>query len=153
LAPIRAAFRNAHDNLWERQKFFFQAKCYRKQIDYLLEIAQKRAAIAGSELSIDPDGRNVLDAFTTFLQTQANYFQIMAESMGLQTLFLGKADMHVLDEFASKMDEELTALEEAIRLYVDSPSDVGQPVAGAEQVDLIKAKRTIPEESAHGRRV
>jgi len=33
----------------------------------------------------------------------------------------------VLDELAKKADDKLTALEEAVRIYVESPPDAGQP--------------------------
>lgn len=150
LAPIRATFRKVHDSLWERQKFNFQARTYRKQqIASFFKTAQERATTAGSELSIDPGGEKVLAAFTTFLQVQADYFQMMTEAMGFQSLFLGKVDKGILDEFEKKMDQELTALEEAIRLYVDTPSGFDQLVVGAQQSDPVEARRGVSEEHSH----
>jgi len=122
LAPIRAKLRKAHDNLWARQELIFQAGSYVKQVNALFKTAQERAAVAGSELSIDPAGREVMDALIVYWTAQDEYVQAMLQPLRkVHTRFFGKTDTKVLDELAKKGDEKLTALEEAIRLYVNSP--------------------------------
>ena len=122
LAPIRAKLRKAHDNLWARQELNFQAGSYVKQVNALFKTAQERAAVAGSELSIDPAGREVMDALIVYWTAQDEYVQAMLQPLRkVHTRFFGKTDTKVLDELAKKGDEKLTALEEAIRLYVNSP--------------------------------
>ncbi len=93
-----------------------------KQVNALFKTAQERAAVAGSELSIDPAGREVMDALIVYWTAQDEYVQAMLQPLRkVHTRFFGKTDTKVLDELAKKGDEKLTALEEAIRLYVNSP--------------------------------
>jgi nucleoside phosphorylase len=121
-APIKAKLREAHDNLWTRQKLILQADSYVKQVNAVFKTAHERAAVAGSELSIDPAGREVMDAFIEYFRAQDEYIQAMLQPLRkVHTRFFGKTDTKVLDELAKKGDEKLTALEEAIRLYVNSP--------------------------------
>ncbi len=121
-APMVATLREAHDNLWTRQKLIFQADSYVKQINAVSKTAHERAAVAGSELSIDPAGRTVMDALIEYWTDQNEYVQAMLQPLRkVHTRFFGKTDIKILDEFAKKADEKLTALEEAIRLYLDSP--------------------------------
>jgi hypothetical protein len=61
-----------------------------------------------------------MDAFVAYLKAQDEYAKAMTKPMQkLPTRLFGKADANILDEFAKKGDEKFTALEEAIRLYVD----------------------------------
>jgi len=121
-APLTATLRKAHDNLWARQELIFQAGSYVKLINAASKTAHERAAVAGSELSIDPDGREVMDAFIEYFRAQDEYIQAMLQPLRkVHTRFFGKTDTKVLGELAKKGDEKLTALEEAIRLYVNSP--------------------------------
>jgi hypothetical protein len=123
-----AEFRKAHDDLWARQGFIFQADSHVKRINSLVKTANERAAVAGSELSIDPAGQKVMDAFVAYLKAQDDYVQAMIQPLRkVHTRFFGKTDISVLDELAKKRDDKLTALEEAIRIYVDSLPDTGQP--------------------------
>ncbi len=122
LAPIIAKLRQAHDDLLARQELNFQACSHVKQVNALFMTAQERAAVAGSELSIDPAGREVMDALIAYWTAQDEYIQAMLQPLRkVLTRFFGKTDTKVLDELAKKGDEKLTALEEAIRLYVNSP--------------------------------
>ncbi len=122
LAPEVAELRKAHDNLWARQKFFFQAGSYLNRINRLFETTRERAARAGSELSIDPAGQKVMDAVLAYLKAQDDYVQAIIKPMSkFHTRSFSKADISTLDELAEKANDKLTALEEAIRTFVDSP--------------------------------
>src|ERR1041385_4827440 len=46
IAPILAKLREAHDNLWERQKILLQIWIYAKATNALFKKAQERAAVA-----------------------------------------------------------------------------------------------------------
>jgi len=128
LAPVMAELRKAHDDLWARQELIFQAVGYLKRVNPLFKTTHERAAVAGSELSIDPAGQKVMDAYVAYLKAQEDYVQAIIQPLRkLHTRFFGKADISVLDELAKKADDKLTALEEAVRIYVESPPDAGQP--------------------------
>jgi hypothetical protein len=128
LAPVMAELRKAHDDLWARQELIFQADSYLKRVNPLFKTVHERAAVAGSELSIDPAGQKVMDAYVAYLKAQDEYVQAMIQPLRkLHTRFFGKADISVLDELAKKADDKLTALEEAVRIYVDLPLGAGQP--------------------------
>ena len=129
LAPVMAELRKAHDDLWARQELIFQADSYLKRVNPLFKATHGRAAVAGSELSIDLAGQKVMDAYVAYLKAQDEYVQAMLHPLRkVHTRFFGKADISVLDELAKKANDKLTALEEAVRVYVDSPPDAGQPV-------------------------
>jgi len=122
LAPVMAEFREAHEDLWARQKLFFQSGSYQKRINPIFKTAHERAAVAGSELSIDPDGQKVMDAFVAYLKAQDDYVQAVIKPMSkFPTWYFNKADISTLDELAEKTNEKLSALEEAIRLFVNLP--------------------------------
>ena len=80
-APLTAKLREAHDNLWTRQKFIFQADSYVKPVNALSKTAHERAAVAGSELSIDPAGREVMDALIVYFRAQDQYIQAMLQPL------------------------------------------------------------------------
>ncbi len=143
-APLMAKLRNAHDNLWARQELVFQADSYVKQVNATSKTMQERAAVAGSELSIDPAGQKVMDALIAYWTAQDEYVQAMLQPLRkVQTRFFGKTDRSVLDELAKKGDEKLTALEEAVRLYVESPPDTDQPSQKRQLGALLKAHRLV----------
>ncbi|HEY4036235.1 MAG TPA: toll/interleukin-1 receptor domain-containing protein [Ktedonobacteraceae bacterium] len=120
LAPSVAQLREAHDNLWIRRKFLLQGSKYAEQVNALGKKAQERAARAGSELSIDPEGKKVSDALLEYLKAKDEYVQAMLQPLRkVHTNLFGKTDIRVLDELAKIGDDKLTALEEAIRLYVN----------------------------------
>lgn len=122
-APVVAEFRKIHDDLWARQQLFlFDARSYVKRTNAFFAAANEKIALAASELSIDPAGQKVVDAFVAYLKAQDEYAKAMIKPMQkLPTRLFGKADTSILDEFAKKGDEKFTALEKAVRLYVDSP--------------------------------
>lgn len=123
LAPIVAELRQAHDDLWARQKYFFQLYWRVKRINRLFETAGERAARAGSELSIDPAGQNVMDAYLAYLKAQGEYIQAIIKPMNkFYTRPFNKANISTLDELSQKANDKLTALEEAIRIFVGSPT-------------------------------
>jgi hypothetical protein len=65
------------------------------------------------------------DALTVYWAAQDEYLQAMLQPLRkVHTRFFGKTERKVLDELARKGDEKLTALEEAVRLYVDGVYDV-----------------------------
>lgn len=139
-----AMLRNAHDNLWARQELVFKADKYVKQANATFKTMQERAAVAGSELSIDPAGQKVVDAFIAYWAAQDEYVQAMLQPLRkVQTRFFGKTDRIVLDELAKKGDEKLIALEEAVRLYVESPPDTDQPSQKRQPGALLKAHRLV----------
>ncbi len=106
--------------------------------------ANERAAVAGSELSIDPAGRKAMDAFVAYLKAQDDYVQAMIKPMRkFHTSFFGKTDISVLDELAEKADDKLTALEEAISIYVDSSPGAGQPSRNGQPSALSPASRLV----------
>ncbi len=157
-APVKAELRKAHDNLWVRQGLIFQPASFRKRINSLEKAANERAAVAGSELSIDPAGRKVMDAFVAYLKAQDEYVQAMIKPLKAQddyvqamikpmrkfhTSFFGKTDISVLDELAEKADDKLTALEEAVRIYVDSAPGAGQPSQNGQLGALSPASRLV----------
>lgn len=122
LAPFMAELRKAHDDLWARQKLLSQAGSYAKRVNALFKTFHERSAVAGSELSIDLAGREVMEALTAYYMAQDEYVQAMLQPLRkVHTSFFGKTDIQLLDGLAEKANEKLTALEEAIRLYVDSP--------------------------------
>lgn len=126
--PVMAELRKAHDDLWVRQGLIFQPDSSVKRMNSLVKTAHERAAVAGSELSIDPAGRKVMDAWVAYLKAQGEYVQAILQPLRkVHTRFFGKTDRSVLDELAKKAESKLTALEEAVRLYVDSLPDAGQP--------------------------
>ena len=119
LAPPLAKLREAHDNLWERQKFILEGRRYEQQVNALKNKSQERFALAGSELSIDPDGKRVMDAMVECLKAKQEYVQaILLPLSKFHTRFFGKTDIKVLDELSKRADDKLTALEEAIRVYI-----------------------------------
>src|SRR5260370_13600848 len=69
-APVVAEFRSkVHDDLWARQQLFlFQENSYVKRINAIFKTANERIAVATSELSIDPAGQKVKDAFVDYLK-------------------------------------------------------------------------------------
>ncbi len=149
-APVIAELRKALDDLWVRQGFilqsglFFQSDSWVKRMNALVKTANERAAVAGSELSIDPAGRKVMDAFVAYLKAQDEYVQAMIKPLRkLHTRLFGKTDSSVLDELAKKKDEKLTALEEAVRLYIDSPPEAGQPSQNGQLGTSSSARRLV----------
>lgn len=121
LAPELAELRKAHDDLRTRQKLIFRSGSYVKRINRLFETARERIAIAGSELSIDPAGQKVMDAFLGYLKAQNDYVQAIIKPISkFPTWYFNKADISTLDELAGKANDKLTVLEDAIRIFVDS---------------------------------
>lgn len=120
LAPVIAELRHAHDSLWARQKLFSKPKSLVKRLNRLFETANQRAAHAGSELSIDPDGQKVMDAFMACLKAKHDYMHAMTKPMAkFPTWFYNKADSSTLDALAQKANDKLTALEDAIRIFLE----------------------------------
>jgi hypothetical protein len=60
---IAAEFRQAHDDLWVRQGMLLNGWQLEKNIKVRLHSIQEKLALAGSELTHDPDGKAVMDAF------------------------------------------------------------------------------------------
>ena len=130
IAPVMAEFRKLHDELWARQQLFWSPskKSYQQRLDALYATANERAAVVGSELSIDPAGQKVKAAFVAYLKAQDTYAKAIYKPMrSFPFYFFAKADTSALDELAKKKDEKLDALEEAVRLYVNVSPDTDQP--------------------------
>jgi 5-methylthioribose kinase len=77
IAPLLAKLREAHDNSWERQKYLLQGMRYAKEVNALFKKAHERFALAGSELSIDPDGQKVMDAMVECLGMRQIYLTVV----------------------------------------------------------------------------
>ena len=85
-----------------------------------------------------------MDAFVAYLKAQDDYVQAMIKPLRkLHTRFFGKTDISVLDELAKKADDKLTALEEAVRIYVDSPPGAGQPSQNGQPGALSPVSRLV----------
>src|SRR5713226_1400417 len=82
-APVVAEFRKLHDELWARQQLFWSQskKSYQQRLDAFFATANERAAVAGSELSIDPAGQKAKDAFTAYLEAQRDYTQAITRPL------------------------------------------------------------------------
>ena len=80
LVPMIAEYRQAHDNLWLRLKRGFNSRQHVRRINTQFHSIQNELALAGSELSIDPNGKDVIDAFVAYWQAQARYFQEINEA-------------------------------------------------------------------------
>jgi hypothetical protein len=145
-APLAAEFRKLHDELWARQQLFWSQtkKSYQQRLNAFFATANERAAVAGSELSIDPAGQTVRDAFVAYLKAQDTYAKAITKPMlTFPGYFFAKADTSALDELAKKADEKFTALEEAVRLYVNASPDTDQPSQKRQSGALSKARRLV----------
>ena len=121
LVPIVAEYRQMHDNLGTRAKIAFTARQHMRKINIQFQPIQRRLALAGSELSIDPDGKDVTDAFVAYMQAQNRYFQALIKPMiNLSTLGLGKGDAAMLDALAQQANEQLSVLEKVIQDFIQS---------------------------------
>src|SRR5258708_16008794 len=100
-APVVAEFRKLHDELWARQQLFWSQskKSYQQRLDAFFATANERAAVAGSELSIDPAGQKAKDAFTAYLEAQRDYIQAITRPLRTFTrYFFAKSDPILLPE-------------------------------------------------------
>jgi hypothetical protein len=119
LVLIVAEYRQMHDNLWIRAKMGFTAWQHVKRIKAQFQSIQNELILAGSELSIDPNGKGVIDAFVAYMQAQARYIQEIIKPMKSPLTFaFGKADTTVLDALSRQVDEQLTILEKAAQDFI-----------------------------------
>ncbi len=120
LVPEVTELRMAHDDLRTRLQWFLQAHRNRKRRERRIEAVRERIARAGSELSIDPAGQKVMDAFVAYVKAQDGYIQAIMKPMSkFPDRHFNKTDIGTLDELAKKANEKLTALEEAIRIFIE----------------------------------
>lgn len=141
--PLVATFRQLHDDLWARQRFFWLPavrRRFRHRLDAFFTTTIPKAAATGSALSIDPDGQGALAAFVAYLKAQETYIQAITAPMRIfPNYFFVKADTQMLDGLAKQADEQFIALEDALRFYVNTPQDSEQPLVlkpgQANQVD------------------
>jgi hypothetical protein len=121
LAPEVAEWRKVHDDLRARAIYFLPAHSNRKRMERRIEAAHEKFARAGSELSIDPAGQKVKDALIAYLNAQNDYVQAICKPMStFPDRHFKKTDTATLDGLAEKANDKLTALEEAIRIFLDS---------------------------------
>jgi len=121
LVQIVAEYRQAHDNLWMRLKMGFNSREHMKRIKAQFQSIQNKLILAGSELSIDPNGKGVMDAFVAYMQAQARYIQEIIRPMKSPLTFaFGKTDTAVLDELAKQADEQLSILEKVAQDFIQS---------------------------------
>ncbi len=121
LVLIVAEYRQAHDDLWIRLIRGFNSRQHVRRINTQFQSIQNKLALAGSELSIDPNGKGVIDAFVAYLQAQARYFQGITKPMKSPLTFpFGKTDTAVLDALAKQADGQLSVLEKVAQDYIQS---------------------------------
>ena len=121
LVLIVAEYRQMHDNLWTRAKMAFNSRQHVRKINAQFQSIQHKLALAGSELSLDPNGQAVIDAFVAYTQAQARYIQAIIKPMkNFLTLPFGKTDTAVLDALAKQADEQLSVLEKVAQDFIQS---------------------------------
>jgi hypothetical protein len=121
LVLIVAEYRQAHDNLWMRLKLGLNSRQHMKRIKAQFQSIQNKLILAGSELSIDPNGKGVMDAFVAYLQAQARYIQEIIRPMTSPLTFaFGKTDTAVLDALANQANEQLSVLEKVAQDFIQS---------------------------------
>ena len=121
LVLIVAEYRQAHDDLWIRLKMGFNSRQHVRRINTQFQSIQNKLALAGSELSIDPNGIGVLDAFVAYLQAQSRYIREIIRPMKSPLTFaFGKTDTAVLDALAKQADEQLSILEKVAQDFIQS---------------------------------
>lgn len=121
LVLIVAESRQMHDDLWIRLKMGFNSRQHVIRIKAQFQSIQNKVALAGSELSLDPKGKGVIDAFVAYMQAQARYIQEMMKPMTNPLTFaFGKADRAVLDALAEQANERLSVLEQVAQDFIQS---------------------------------
>lgn len=121
LVAIVAEYRQAHDNLGIRAKIAFNSRQHMKKIKAQFQFIQNKLILAGSELSIDPNGKGVMDAVVMYMQAQARYIQEIIKPMtSLLTFAFGKTDTAVLNALAEQADEQLSVLEKIAQDFIQS---------------------------------
>lgn len=121
LVQIVVEYRQAHDNLWVRLKMGFNSRQHMKRIKDQFQSIQNKLILAGSELSIDPNGKGVMDAFVVYLQAQARYIQeIIRPIKSPLTFAFGKTDPAVLDTLATQVNEQLSVVEKVVMDFIQS---------------------------------
>lgn len=121
LVQIVTEYRQMHDDLLVRAIMAFNSKRYVKKIKAQFQSIQNKLIVAGSELSLDPDGQGVMDAFVAYLQAQARYIQEMSKPMESPLTFaFGRTDAAVLDAFVAEANEKLSVLEKIAQDFIQS---------------------------------
>src|SRR6266567_1298089 len=119
LVLIVAEYRQAHDDLWIRLKRGFNSSQHVRRIKTQFQSIQNKLALAGSELSIDPNGKDVMDAFVAYMQAQSRYIrEIISPMKSPLTFAFGKTDTAVLDAFAEQANEQLSVLEKVAQDFI-----------------------------------
>ncbi len=118
---IVAEYRQMHDDLWVRLARGLNSRQHVRRVTAQFQSIQDKLALAGSELSIDPNGKGVMDAFVAYMQAQARYIQEMMKPMTNPLTFaFGKADRAVLDALAEQANEQLSVLEQVAQDFIQS---------------------------------
>jgi hypothetical protein len=121
LVLIVAEYRQMHDDLWVRLARGLNSRQHVRRVTAQFQSIQDKLALAGSELSIDPNGKGVMDAFVAYMQAQARYIQEMMKPMTNPLTFaFGKADRAVLDALAEQANEQLSVLEQVAQDFIQS---------------------------------
>ncbi len=121
LVLIVAEYRQAHDNLWIRLKRGFNSRQHVRRVTAQFQSIQNKLALVGSELSIDPNGKGVMDAFVAYMQAQSRYIREIIKPMTSPLTFaFGKTDTAVLDAFAEQAHEQLSVLEKVAQDFIQS---------------------------------
>jgi TIR domain len=121
LVLIVAEYRQMHDDLWVRLARGLNSRQHKRRVTVQFQSILDKLALAGSELSIDPNGKDVMDVFVAYMQAQARYIGEMTKPMTNPLTFaFGKADGAVLDALAEQANEQLSALEKVAQDFIQS---------------------------------
>jgi TIR domain len=121
LVLIVAEYRQMHDDLWVRLARGLNSRQHKRRVTVQFQSILDKLALAGSELSIDPNGKDVMDVFVAYMQAQARYIGEMTKPMTNPLTFaFGKADRAVLDALAEQANEQLSALEKVAQDFIQS---------------------------------
>lgn len=114
-------YRQMHDDLLMRAKVGFTSRQHRRKIKAQFQSIESKLILAGSELSLDPNGNSVMDAFVAYMEAQARYIQAMMRPMTNPFIFpFGKANRAVLNALANQANERFSVLEKVAQEFVQS---------------------------------
>lgn len=118
---IVAEYRQMHDDLLMRAKIGFTSRQHKSKIKAQFQSIESKLILTGSELSLDPNGKSVLDAFVAYMQAQARYLQAMMRPMANPFIFaFGKTDTAVLDMLSKQANDQLSVLEKVSQDFIQS---------------------------------
>jgi hypothetical protein len=118
---IVAEYRQMHDDLWTRLKMGFNSRQHVRRINTQFQSIQQKLALVGSELSLDPNGKAVMDAIVAYMQAQSRYIREIIRPMTSPLTFaFGKTNTVVIDALAEQANEQLSVLEKIAQDFIQS---------------------------------